>query len=55
MVRLKGGVDARTFKDKAFQFHYGTIKRIDGINIEVKTVAEFQFHYGTIKSRSTIF
>ena len=50
MVRLKAAKD-RILKGKGFifQFHYGTIKRLWGRGIGVKSVL-FQFHYGTIKS-----
>ena len=33
---------------KLFQFHYGTIKREQGVINAMQSVV-FQFHYGTIK------
>ncbi len=50
MVRLKEGLFFHVkIKDYSFQFHYGTIKRINSKILFCKP-HEFQFHYGTIKS-----
>ena len=48
MVRLKANLRSKAQDSHAFQFHYGTIKRLpDSLCRYVSGV--FQFHYGTIK------
>ena len=48
MVRLKDDTAGVIPVHKKFQFHYGTIKRVDAEG-DGRVGIEFQFHYGTIK------
>ena len=52
MVRLKENDKNGTRLFDIFQFHYGTIKRLQLLKWKNK-VEKFQFHYGTIKSDSS--
>ena len=49
MVRLKDASSTSSGTVTAFQFHYGTIKRMYSDSLNFSTYI-FQFHYGTIKS-----
>ena len=52
MVRLKAAVRIfRRIRDQ-FQFHYGTIKSVEQLHLQVHSRI-FQFHYGTIKRVDT--
>ena len=50
MVRLKVSHLVVRVTQRVFQFHYGTIKRIEDALKDAREEL-FQFHYGTIKSR----
>ena len=52
MVRLKGHAPDVIPGFHAFQFHYGTIKRL-ALSMLDTCAPLFQFHYGTIKSHYT--
>ena len=49
MVRLKEPTVFERAVHRLFQFHYGTIKRLNSLLMKRDEVL-FQFHYGTIKS-----
>ena len=50
MVRLKEPLFGYPpYCTSGFQFHYGAIKRVDGLPVVTNTLI-FQFHYGAIKS-----